>query len=300
MTIQIHPSGAPLGHEIRGADLSGPLSDADFAAIESAYDTCGVIVIRDQTLTPDRQIAFSRRFGPLDRYVLERYNLPSHPDIFVVSNVIENGRPIGLADAGRYWHTDMWVRPVPPRGSILYALEVPQRDGEPLGDTWFASMSAAYDALPESLRGRIEGREALYSARKNVEYRIANAPVDPKTGELSEEAKEGMRERLTNMTPEIVHPLVKRHPRTGRKCIYYSEGAIERIVGMDSAESDETLEALRRHVLEPRFAYRHRWRVGDVVMWDNVSCIHKAVGDFELPLRRRMHRTTLSALPVVE
>ncbi len=296
MSIDIRFADAPLGHEIRGVDLSQSIEDATFAEIEAAYDRYGVIVFRDQTLTPDQQIAFSKRFGPLDRYVLERYNLVTHPDIFVVSNVIENGKPIGLADAGRYWHTDMWVKPIPPRGSMLYALEVPVRDdGEPLGDTYFSSMSAAYDALPDWLRERIEGREAVYSARKNVEYRIANAPIDPATGELSEEAKEGMRERLANMTPEITHALVKHHPRTGRKCIYYSEGAISHIIGLDEKTSDETLEALRQHVLQPRFIYRHRWRVGDLVMWDNCSCIHKATGDFDLPLRRRMHRTTLSA-----
>ena len=296
MTIEIKFSGAPLGHEIRGVDLARPLPEADFAQIEKAYDTYGVVVLRNQTLTPDQQIAFSRRFGPLDRYVLARYNLASHPDIFVVSNVVDDtGRPIGLADAGRYWHTDMWVAPRPPRGSILYALEVPQHDGEPLGDTYFASTAAAYDGLPSSLREAIKGREAVYSGKKNVEYRMAHTPVDPATGEMSAADREGIAERLANMPVAITHPMVKTHPRSGRKCIYFSEGAIDHIVGMDAQQSEQVLEALRRHVLKPEFIYRHRWRVGDMVMWDNISCIHKATGDFELPLRRLMHRTTLSS-----
>lgn len=296
MPLDIHFSEAPLGHEVRGVDLSRPIPDATFSEIEAAYDRYGVIVLRNQTLNPEQQLFYSRRFGPLDRYVLERYNLPSHPDIFVVSNVVDkNGRPIGLADAGRYWHTDMWVKQRPPRGSILYALEVPMRGGEPLGDTYFASTAAAYDALPPALRDAIEGREAVYSGRKNVEYRMSNTQVDPATGLMSAADREGMAERLANMPEFITHPMVKIHPRSGRKCIYYSEGAIDHIVGMDPAESERVLEAVRQHVLDPRFIYRHRWRVGDVVMWDNISCIHKATGDFELPLRRLMHRTTLSS-----
>ncbi len=296
MTFNIRFADAPLGHEICGVDLSQPVSDAVFSQIEAAYDRYGVVIFRGQTLSPDQQIAFSKRFGPLDRYVLDRYNLKSHPDIFVVSNVLDDaGRPIGLADAGRYWHTDMWVKPVPPRGSMLYALEVPHRGEEPVGDTYFSSTAAAYDALPPDLRQAIEGRMAVYSGRKNVEYRMASTPVDPVTGEMSAADKEGMAERLANMPESITHPMVKTHPRSGRKCIYYSEGAIDHIVGMEHEESERVLEAIRQHVLDPRFIYRHRWRVGDLVMWDNISCIHKATGDFELPQRRLMHRTTLSS-----
>lgn len=296
MTLNIRYADAPLGHEICDIDLSQPLPDALFAEIEAAYNQYGVIIFRDQHLTPDQQIAFSKRFGALDRYVLARYNLPSHPDIFVVSNVIgDDGKPVGLADAGRYWHTDMWVTARPPRGSFLYAIEVPHRDGEPVGDTYFSSTSAAYDALPEDLRQKIEGREAVYSGKKNVEYRMSTTPVDEKTGEMSAADREGMAERLANMPEAITHPMVKRHPRSGRKCIYYSEGAITHILGMDPAESERVLEAVRQHVLKPEFIYRHRWRVGDLVLWDNISCIHKATGDFELPLRRYMHRTTISS-----
>lgn len=292
MAFHLRFADAPLGHEICGVDLSQPLADAEFEQVQDAYDRYGVVVIRDQHITPEQQIAFSKRFGALDRYILDRYNLKTHPEIFVVSNILgDDGEPIGLGDAGRYWHTDMWSIPAPPRGSFLYALEVPQRDGKVYGDTYFSSTQAAYDALPADLRDAIETRQALYSSKRLVEFRVSVA--QSQKGGLSREEEEGMKERSKNMLQEITHPLVRLHPRTGRKCIYYSEGAIAGIVGMPQDEADEVLERLRRHLLKPEFIYRHQWRAGDLVMWDNCSCIHKATGDFELPLRRRMHRTTL-------
>jgi taurine dioxygenase len=289
LALEIIFSGAPLGHEIRGVDLNR-LSEAQFAEIEQAYDTYGVVVIRDQHLTPDAHIAYSKRFGGLDRYILDRYNLASHPEIFVVSNIIEDGKPVGLGDAGRYWHTDMWTEPRPPRGSIMYALEVPHDDdGRPLGDTYFTSTAAAYDALPESLRRDIEGRWAVYSGARLVDFQ-----TKLKARELTDEEKIGMAERAARIK-EIRHPLVRIHPRTGRRCIYFSEGAIDHVEGVSASESARILEDVRQHVLRPEFIYRHQWRVGDVVMWDNCSCLHKATADFDLPRRRRMHRTTLAS-----
>jgi taurine dioxygenase len=291
MDIQIKHTDAPLGHEVQGLDLAAPLDDETFAAIEAAYDQYGTIVFRDQALSPEQQIAFSRRFGPLDRYVLDRYNHKTWPDIFVISNIIgEDGEPIGMSDAGRYWHTDMWLTHNPPRGSILYALEIPQRDGEPLGDTYFASTGAAYDALPAELRARLDNTQAVFSKRKYFEFRArTNKDIDKPTGQASQQA-------LADLGDEdIVHTIVRRHPRTGRKCLYLCEGVISRLIGWDEAESDAMIAFLERHATSPEFVYRHRWRPGDLVMWDNCACIHKATGDFELPLRRHMHRTTLAS-----
>lgn len=287
--VEIVKSGAPLGHEIRGVDVAN-LSDGEFTAIEAAYDRYGVIVLRNQKLTPDQQIAFSKRFGNLDRYILDKYNMKSHPEIFIVSNIIENGEPIGLGDAGRYWHSDMWTELKPPRGSMLYALEVPHDDaGKPLGDTLFGSMQAAYDGLPEDLRRAIEGKRAVYSGEKLVDFQTRL-----KGRELTKEEKEGMEERRKKL-PTRIHPLVRVHPRTGRKCIYYSEGVVSHIEGMSAEDSEPILEAVRAHVLQPRFHYRHSWKVGDIVMWDNCSAIHKASADFAWPQRRRMHRTTIAS-----
>ena len=298
MAIQIQYTDKPLGHRIVGADVA-TLSDADFNRLQDTYDQYGVIVIDGQRITEDQQVAFSKRFGPLDRYVLERYNLKSHPEIFVVSNIIgDDGQPIGLGDAGRYWHTDMWVNPVPPRGSMLYALEVPHDDaGKPLGDTAFASTQAAYDALPVALRNAIEGRQALFTRKAYLDYRIADIGGADK---LTAPEREGMEERAKNVIEQIAHPIVKPHPRTGRKCIYFSEGAIERIVGLPDNESQAILADLREHILKPEFVYRHQWAVGDIVMWDNTSCVHKAINDYAWPKHRRhMHRTTLANNPKV-
>lgn len=290
MPIDIAFADAPLGHQIRGVDLSQPLDDETFAAIERAYDHYGTIVIPDQKLTPEQQLAFSRRFGPLDRYVLERYNHRQWPEIFVISNIIgEDGEPIGMSDAGRYWHTDMWLTHNPPRGSFLYALEIPMQGGEPLGDTYFTSTGAAYDALPEELKARLDVTKAVFSKRKYLEFRArTNKEIDKPTGQASQQALKDLGD------DDIIHDIIRRHPRTGRKCIYLCEGVIDRLVGWDKAESDAMIAFLERHVTSPRFVYRHRWRVGDLVMWDNCACLHKATGDFELPLRRHMHRTTLA------
>ena len=288
MGITIRESGAPLGHELLGVDLAA-LDDETFADVERAFDRYGVVVIRGQRLTPDEHIAFSRRFGELDRYILDRFNLPSHPMIFVVSNIVEDGVPIGMADAGRYWHSDMWSAPRPPRGSIMYAIEVPHGDdGRPLGDTLFASTQAAYDALDESTKRRLHGLRAIYSGDHYVRHRqVATPTSEPGTKDASD-ARNAMR------NIEISHPLVRTHPRTGRKCLYFSEGAIREIAGLPPDESAELLAFLQSHILRPEFAYRHRWQAGDVVLWDNCSTIHKATSDYALPQRRRMHRTTLS------
>jgi len=295
MPLEIRYADAPLGHEICNVDLNR-VDDATFAQIEAAYDRYGVIVIRNQKLTPESQIAFSKRFGELTEYVVGRYNMPGHPEIFIVSNVLdEKGHNVGLVDAGRYWHTDMWVTPNPARGSILYAIEVPvDEQGVAHGDTYFASTAAAYDALPEDLRAKVEGRKAVFSSEAYFLARMARTPKDPVTGDYTAAVKERIHQRPKNV--EQVHALVKVHPRSGRKCLYFSEEAMTGIVGMDPAESAEVLEALRRHILQPQFIHRHSWRVGDLVMWDNISCIHKATGDFDLPLRRTMHRTTLASL----
>lgn len=291
MSIEIAYAEAPLGHEILGIDLSEDLDEATFAAIEAAYDRYGTIVFRGQHLTPDQQLAFSRRFGPLDRYVLDRYNHKQWPEIFVISNIVgDDGEPIGMSDAGRYWHTDMWLTHNPPRGSILYALEIPQENGEPLGDTYFASTGAAYDALPDSLKARLDTTKAAFSKRQYAEFRArTNKEINRASGQASQQALKDLGDE------DIIHNIVRVHPRTGRKCLYLCEGVISHLIGWDKAESDAMIAFLEQHVTSRQFVYRHRWRAGDLVMWDNCACLHKATGDFELPLRRHMHRTTLSS-----
>jgi taurine dioxygenase len=295
MSLQIRFSDRPLGHEILGINTAGDIAADVFAEIEAAYDRYGVILFRNQHLTPEQQIAFSKRFGDLTEYTVKQYNMADHPEIFIVSNVVVDGKPLGMVDAGRYWHTDMWVTANPPRGSMLYAIEVPiDSNGEARGDTCFASTAAAYDGLPEDLRKTIEGRRAVFDSEAYFMSRMSRTPKDPITGDYSEDVKKRMTQRSQNVVQH--HDMVKVHPRTGRKSIYFSEEAISHIEGMSVEESAEVLEAVRAHVLRPEYVYRHRWAVGDLVMWDNISCLHKAIGDFDLPLHRTMHRTTLASL----
>ena len=291
MPLDIKFSGAPLGHEICNVDLTN-LDDATFAEIEATYDKYGVVVIRGQKLDPEAQVAYSRRFGPLDRFVLERFNHKQFPEVFILSNIIENGVPVGMNEAGRYWHSDMWVTERPPRGSILHSIEVPHNGDEPLGDTCFASTAHAYDTLDEAMKKRIENLSCVFSSAKYADYVGHSKPKDVHTREIAE-ARKDIKDRL------MTHRMVRTHPRTGRKCLYVVEGVISQVIGMPEDEAEDLLQELLAHIIRPEVVYRHCWKVGDVVMWDNYSALHCAIGDFELPQRRLMHRTTLSSSTMV-
>lgn len=275
-------SSSPLGAEIPGVDLSRDLDDAAFREIVDLFHGHEVVFFRNQRLTPERHVEFSRRFGELELHVRKDCCRPGYPEIFVVSNVLENGRPIGTRDAGLFWHSDLCYLREPSRCSVFYAREVPHDDrGEPLGDTLFASATAAYDALPASTRRRLAGLKALNSYAKGY-YRDRNSGPRPP---LTEEQKQ--------RTPDVEHPVVRTHPYTGKKCLFVNEGYTSRIVGMSEAESDALLAELFEHATRPEFVYRHRWQVGDLLIWDNCSTQHRAMMDYELPRRRLMERTTL-------
>jgi taurine dioxygenase len=182
-TVEMISSGGPAGAEIRGVDLAQRMDDATFREIEGALHRHVVVYFRDQRLTPAQHIAFSRRFGPLEIHVLKQYLLPSHPEILVLSNIKDDrGELIGLPDGGRTWHTDTSYRASLSRASVLYAIEIPQDDtGQPLGDTLWASTAAAYDALPEPMRRRLDGLKAIYQYGKRA--RVANSPLAKLTDE---------------------------------------------------------------------------------------------------------------------
>ena len=287
MALNLERMDAPLGAEIHDVDLSQPVDDATFAEIENAFNTHSVLVFRDQDLTPEQQIAFSRRFGPLEVHVLSQYLHPDHPEILVVSNILKDGRNVGIPDAGRYWHTDLSYMAAPSRGSLLYAMEIPEKDGEVLGDTLFASASAAYDALPDAMKRRLDGVEALFS----LSHRFSKLEADGTKHQK-------MTDDQTEQTPEVLHKLVQTHPVTGRKILFVNEGHAARIPGMPEDESRALLDELCDYCHQPEFVYRHRWRVGDLVMWDNIPTQHLAINDYALPLRRYMHRTTLQGAPM--
>jgi taurine dioxygenase len=282
--MSLVPTGAALGAEIRGVDLARDLDAATFRAIEDAFNQNGVIFFRGQDITVGQQLAFARRFGEVEINVNTQACLPGHPEVLLVSNVKENGRYIGLADAGTTWHTDMSAYACPPRCSMLYAIEVPRApDGAVLGDTIFASAAAAYDALAPELKARLAGRRSTHSYLAKMNARKAAVGL---TREVTPEHLE--------KTPPVAHPVFRTHPVTGRKCIYVTEGECTGIEGLGETEALTLVSELHRHLIDPRFQYRHRWRVGDVLMWDNCACQHLAVRDYGEDQRRLMRRVTVN------
>ena len=280
-TFDVRPCAAPLGAEIVGIDLSQEMDLETFAEIDQLYAEYGVVFFRDQTITPEQQIAFSKRFGALESFPIEQYNLDGFPEILLVSNVKKNDENIGLADAGVTWHTDMSWTAVPPRGSALYAIEVPIQNGNVLGDTLFASATVAYDALSGDMKKRLDGLKAIHSYGAKHAHRSKQGKSD--RVEMTEEQKDEH--------PDVIHPIVRTHPMTGRKGLYVVKGECIGIVGMPDHEAFPLLDELADHTVRPEFHYCHKWHVGDFLMWDNCSLQHLAVKDYDLPLQRLMRRT---------
>jgi len=284
MAIPVRKCDAALGAEIV-FDLSRAIDDRTFAELEGIFHDNIVVFFRDQHLTNEQHIAFSRRFGELEIHIVKKYLLPEDPEILLVSNIKNDaGEHIGLADAGFTWHSDTSYRKNPSRCSLLYAKEVPHRDGKPLGDTVFANCIAAYEALPDAMKRRLAGTKAIH--RYSMRRRVDNSPRPKLTAaQLAE-------------TPDIAHPIVRSHPYTGRKALYVTAGECIGIVlpngeQMPEDEALDMIAELDAHCVRPEFCYRHSWRIGDLVMWDNASAMHLAICDYTLPERRLMHRTTV-------
>jgi taurine dioxygenase len=278
----------PIGAEIVGLDLSRNVDADTFAAIEKIYMDRGVIVFRNQNLSPEQHIAFSRHFGAVEVPTNRQYSLKSHPEIYVVSNILdENGKNVGNADAGRVWHTDSSYMKVPSRGSLLYAVEVPHDDtGAPLGDTCFATMSAAYDALPEDVKAKAENLVGVHNYTIQYERRLQKVKAK---GDTREELTSDLRSKV----PDVDHPVILKHPITGKKCIYVNTAFVIAIHGMSEEEGNRFRDYLIEFSTQPRFVYVHKWAKGDLVVWDNYSTQHLAIPNFELPQRRLMYRTTV-------
>ena len=277
--IPVRRCAAACGAEIV-FDLAQAIDAPTFDEIERAFHDNIVVFFRDQHLTNEEHIDFSRRFGELEIHIVKKYLLPGHPEILLISNIRDGqGEHIGLADAGFTWHSDTSYRRRPSRCSLLYAKEVPVRDGTVLGDTVFASTVAAYDALPAAMKRRLAGLKAVH--RYAMRRRVADSPR-PKlsAAQLAE-------------TPDIAHPIVRTHPHTGRKALYVTAGECVGIEGMPDDEALDLIAELDAFCVRPEFCYRHRWQVGDLVMWDNASAMHLAICDYALPERRLMHRTTV-------
>jgi len=281
--MQIRSSGGPIGAEITGIDLAVKNDPWVCADIAEALDRYAVVVIRDQTLTPRQLADFSRHFGTPQVNVRAEVNHDDTPEVGWISNVTRDGKPLGSHDAGRYWHSDLCYLEKPSKITVLHALEVPARDGVTYGDTLFAGVAAAYDALPDEVRRRIADLKAANSYRSMWNRKAREFGVR----KLLSEAE------LAQYPPDAVHPVVRTHPSTGRKCLYVCDGYTCRILGIPEDESEDLLRFLFDHATRPDFQYRHKWRVGDVLMWDNCAVQHKASFDYAPPMRRVMQRCTI-------
>lgn len=278
----------PIGAEIHGVDLAAGVSDQAYAFIRDALNEYSVIVLRGQDITPDQQKQFARQLGEMRTSFYNRYGVPEHPELTIVSNITRDGEAIGIADAGMLWHTDGSYLKTPDMYTVLYGVQIPQLDGKPLGDTVFASTWRAYEALPQEMKARLAGLRAVHSFTSHMEKKRAKGQL--KRAALTAEQRAAL--------PDVDHPVVRRHPVNGRPCLFVTEGHTSAIAGLPQAQSDELLEFLTRHVQRPEFQYRHSWKPGDLIVWDNCAVQHLAVFDYgDIP--RRLHRAgILGPVPV--
>ncbi len=275
--IEVRQLPGSFAAEVVGLDLNQPLADADFRRIHRAHLDHHVLVFRNQRITPEQQIAFSRRFGPLQIHVLHQFHLKGHPEILIVSNIVENNQPVGLGDAGHFWHSDLSYKETPSLGSMLLAQELPEEGG----DTLFADQHAAWVALPPALKQRVRHLQAEHSYLAKYEELRERSPWRPKLSD----------EQVAQVKP-VVQPVVRTHPETGRLSLFVSEHFTTRIVGLPDDESRALLDELFAYGTRPELQYRHEWQPHDMVFWDNRSVTHLAAG-CPPEFRRRMHRTTI-------
>jgi len=268
----VTPSGETLGARITGIDLSRPLAREEFALILRALAEHGVLCFPGQRLDPAAQVAFSRRFGELEVHVSGAFQVPDQPEVMILSNIVVDGQPIGLADAGQDWHTDMSFSRTIAFVNVLYALEVPRRNGRALGDTLFADMAAAYDDLPAALQVQLETLTATHDFAKFWDMMRARG------GESS--VRKPLTEAQRRQKPPVSQPMVLRHPLSNRAILYANPGYTVRIDGLPAPDSDGLLAMLFEHQLQPKYRFAHRWTEGDVLLWDNIRTMHNAVSDY--------------------
>ncbi|MDX1432638.1 MAG: TauD/TfdA family dioxygenase [Gammaproteobacteria bacterium] len=283
MDYELRRLSPALGAEIIGLDVARPLSDADFARLRADWIAAdGVLVLRDQRLSEEQHLAFSRRFGPLFgeaehlQDTVKKYLHPEHPGIYRVSNKVRDGQPLGRARAGTYWHSDVSFRERPAMASLLYAIEIPPYGG----DTLFASMYRAWEALSPAMRAALEPLDALHDFAVAASVRYESSAVE--WGDL-----DGMNRSL--------HPVVITHPESGRRAVFVNPGFTAGLHGFNADESRAILDYLQSVAVRPEHVYRHRWQPRDLVIWDNRCVMHYAIADYQGLGDRYMHRTTVIA-----
>ena len=283
--MQFIKSDHSLGARVEGLDLSKPLSDDEFKQLEQALGRYGVLSYPKQNLTSVQLKAFAARFGRLEINVANLYQEPGLPEVMILSNKVENGKPLGLADAGQDWHTDMSYSKIIAFTNVLYGIEIPHRNGEPLGNTEFCNMHAAYSDLPDELKTRLDGMTVTHDFAKFWDkMRLQKGSTRPPLTDAQRQAK-----------PPVSHPIFLTHPITGKKVLYANPGYSMRINELPKDESDQILAFLAEHQLQTKYQYRHRWAVGDVLMWDNMGTLHNAVADYKADEHRYIKRCQVMA-----
>jgi taurine dioxygenase len=289
-TLEIQSGEGTFAGEVIGADVK-LLDGGQFKQFEEAFDQRGVLYCRGQDLTPQNLVAFSKRFGDVEAHVRQEFSLPGCPEIHVLSNIKDGARTIGSAYAGDRWHMDLCFTECPSRMSILYALEIPHdENGNVVGDTLFASGSDAYDTLGDDTKSFMEGKRSIMQYNRRQEMKRLERMHDHPRPPLTEEQKAA--------TPDIAQPMLRTHPKTGRKAIYVNETYTFGIEGMAEDAAAPILKKLEDHVIRPENVYRHKWQIGDLLMWDNATAHHMAITDYALPQRRKLIRTSVSGTPV--
>lgn len=274
MAVSIRNLSEPIGAEVTGVDLSRPVPAETAERLRCAFVDRALLVIRDQALDAPQFLAAARVFGEPVRQHLEKFNLPDCPDVATISNQ-EKTKEGKINVRGVSWHTDHSFQPEPPKATALFAVALPSKGG----DTDWAHMGAAYDALPDDLRATVDTLQAVHAYTESrmppsVAERIAAGEDDASDG--------------------VVHPLIRTHPDSGRRTIYLNPLRVRRFRGMTPETCAEVIERLVRHSTQPEFVYTHRWRAGDMVIWDNRSCIHKANTDYDFKELRLLYRIILA------
>jgi taurine dioxygenase len=279
------PSGETLGATVEGLDLGQPLAGAEYDLVVEALGHYGVVRFPAQRLTARELRDFAARFGDLEINVANAYQEPGIPEVMILSNIVRDGKPIGLADAGQDWHTDMSYSRTIAFANVLYGIQIPHRNGAPLGATEFCNMHAAYDGLPADLKRHLEGMTALHDFNKFWEMmRREKGSKRPPLTEAQRKAK-----------PPVSQPVFLTHPITGRKVLYANPGYAVRINELPERESDEVLAFLFAHQVKPEYRYRFRWQAGDVLMWEDIGTIHNAVADYGPDEHRLIKRCQVMA-----
>jgi taurine dioxygenase len=271
-SFTITPLTGHTGAEVVGLDFREPIDQEARAALNQAFVEHHVLVMRDQHFSPDAFMAAVQLFGELQPHDKKEHHVPGHPDVSYVSNdEFVNGRRI---IPGETFHTDHSNHPRPPKATTLFAVELPSRGG----DTQYVNMHDAFDELPEDTKRRIEGRKAVHAYLSKYSPR----PLGSITADS-----------LRDVPPPGVHPIVRTHPETGRKALYLNPVRMESIIGMEDEDALKLIDELMRHATQKKYEYRHQWRYGDWVIWDNRSVMHQANPDYDMNERRYLYRLML-------